>query len=513
MQETHSQLQVYSLGIAAANKHLETDLLYVNPIEITSFGDGELDARLENYEGTGSDKDGGSYNVKVQHTAAVEAKWLRIGHTNRRTSPDVRRGERVILYRHSDSSDLYWDTMGMDDHLRRLETVIWSWSDIREENKDATDPANNYSFELCTHTKQATFKTVKADQEPFEYRFQFNTKEGVVILTDDVGNFFELNSAKSYVKMHNKDNATYVLDRENADMFAPGSMAVKAEKDISFKCNRFTVEAGNNISVYAGQHICYDAKDTITHHTREMNMYYDTMDATDDKGNGMTSGSKDGIGYVHIKNENGSYAVLEGAKAEMSAPSYNGSTVSMEGIMDEEKALWYTFGEPMDKHGDEIRATHSGGNGTSDIFDSKLHLMNRVHIDGDAHYIEILNIDQTHIELDKEDMRITVPNNLTINVGNKFTINSEKESDINVTEGLTLHSGEAYVRVTAGDIPKELAAGVSLKAGKHIFDVITGDIDNDGTVDMVQYQFDFDGNEDFTDLVKEGISAYRGKPS
>lgn len=220
MNPTLSQFQIYSIGIAAANKHLDSDILYVQPIEVTAFVEGELDARLEEVEGGGVDRHDEEYTVKVTKDTSVEAKWLRITHSNRRTPPDIRRGERVMLYRHSDSGEFFWDSMGMDDHLRRLETVIWTWGATDREEEDATDPEHCYSLEICTHTRQVTFRTVKGKdhggggtKEPFAYTFQFNTDYGSVVLTDDDGNYFELDSHESRLLLRNKYDTIVHLDK------------------------------------------------------------------------------------------------------------------------------------------------------------------------------------------------------------------------------------------------------------------------------------------------------------
>jgi len=242
MQPTLSQFQIYSIGFASQNKPLDSDNLYIVPIEVTPFGDGEVDAREEDFEGEGKDRFDQDYTVKVSHNNSIEATWLRIGHTNRRTSPDVRRGERVMIYRHSDSGEFFWDSMGMDDHLRRKETVIYSWSDTEDESKDATAPENCYSLEICTHTKQATFRTVKADGEPFAYTLQFNTGDGVVVLTDDVGNHIQLDSAETKITVMNKDGSYTHWDKFDINMFAPNEITMKAENRIFMECGSSTIE-------------------------------------------------------------------------------------------------------------------------------------------------------------------------------------------------------------------------------------------------------------------------------
>lgn len=216
MKYDKSKFKLYSIGIVSQNKKLDEDTCYIMPIEVTPFVDGELDAKLEEVIGEGKNKDNENYTVTVSKSSSIKAKWLRVLHTNRRTSPDVRRGERVLLYRYADSQDFYWDSMGMDDHLRKLETVIWSWSDTKEEYQsvDSTDPEQSYTFEISTHNKLVTFRTVKADGEPYAYTFQLDTKYGNFILTDDDGNYFQLDSPETSLKMVNKDKSVVHLNKK-----------------------------------------------------------------------------------------------------------------------------------------------------------------------------------------------------------------------------------------------------------------------------------------------------------
>jgi hypothetical protein len=253
MKPTQSHFQPYSIGIASANKHLDSDILYVVPIEVTPYGEGEIDSEIEQFEGKGKDRHEEDYEVSVNHDSSVEALWLRNGHTNRRTPPDVRRGERVMLYRHSDSGALFWDSMGMDDHLRKLETVIYTWSDTQDEAKNSTDPDQCYQFEVCTHTKQLTLQTVKADEEPYAYTYQFNTGEGIVLLTDDVKNFFQLDSPETCWTIKNKDGSYGEWNKREIMQYGPDSVTVEDED------GAYGEWRGKNIKIFAPKTITIES--------------------------------------------------------------------------------------------------------------------------------------------------------------------------------------------------------------------------------------------------------------
>ncbi len=240
-----SQFTCYSIGIASQNKLLTETILHVCPIEVTPYLDGELTAGVTTHSEQGLDKDGKEYVVTVNQSSSVKATWLRLGHTNRRSAPDVRRGERVLLYTYGDSDALYWDSMGMDDHLRKLETVITSWSATKDETLDSTSYENSYSLEVSTHDKLVTFRTVKVDGEPFAYTFQLNTKDGRFIVTDDDNNWIELDSMERRITLENRDTTRIVLDKRDINIHAPNDLNVDIEHDVN-------VTIGNNFNMTVG---------------------------------------------------------------------------------------------------------------------------------------------------------------------------------------------------------------------------------------------------------------------
>lgn len=204
-----SRLHFYSLGIVAQNKALQSDIIEVTPTEELTMLDGEISSDTVNVTSQGKDATGGTYSTNVKTANSLQAEWLRLGVGNRRTAPDVRRGAEVVIYQFGDSDKFYWTTLKDDSHLRRLETVIWAFSanDVEDSANDAT---STYFLEISTHKKIVTFHTSKKNGEFCTYDFQFDTKNGHVILTDDVGNWFMLDSKA--VQLHMENNSGSIID-------------------------------------------------------------------------------------------------------------------------------------------------------------------------------------------------------------------------------------------------------------------------------------------------------------
>ena len=176
MNPSISKLQFYSIGIVAANKKLSSDRIEVVPMEGSPLMSGELTDNIEQYQGGSQSPEGENFKVDMQTTASIEARWLPMNDTNRITSPDVRRGEMVAIYQFSDADEYWWMTLKQDKKLRRLETVIFSFSNVRKENEEVT-AKNSYWMEVSTHGKYIHIHTSKNDEEPFEYDIQLNSKD------------------------------------------------------------------------------------------------------------------------------------------------------------------------------------------------------------------------------------------------------------------------------------------------------------------------------------------------
>lgn len=209
-----SSFHFYSIGMVAANKLRGSSVIEVTPIEVTPLLSGELTDNVTEVELAGSDSLGQSYNVKSKMTASIQAHWIPMSDTNRLTAPDVRRGEVVAIYQFGDSDVYHWACLRDMHYLRRLETVTYVFS--ADPNAPADPKADNcYYLEVSTHDGVVTFRTSKANGEPFAYTMQFNTKEGKVVLTDDIDNYFTIDSEQNLLEMRSSGGSfMQILDKD-----------------------------------------------------------------------------------------------------------------------------------------------------------------------------------------------------------------------------------------------------------------------------------------------------------
>jgi hypothetical protein len=263
-----SGLRIYSLGRAANNKALKNEKgdpetrLEVTPIEQLNMLDGELISLPFDSEVSGQKADGSQYSAKVTLNTAITATWLSIG-ANRRTPPDIRRGERVIIWRYGDADQFYWTELPWDEHLRRLETVHYRFSATPDEKADMTDARNFYHLAVSTHEGMIHLETARANGEKAKYALQINTKEGIVVLADDFGNFWQIESIAKVISMQNGDGTLLQLDKKKLYGYAPQTIHLVAEENMLFETKEFklTTETGR-----------IDASSTFTINTPQFNV-------------------------------------------------------------------------------------------------------------------------------------------------------------------------------------------------------------------------------------------------
>lgn len=251
-----SKFRIISYGRVADPKKINSHEINVYPIELNPFFDGEIKSDPAQIATKGVDKNGKAYAEEIVSDNTITATWLPIGHTNRSTPPDVRRGERVLIWQYDSTDKYYWMSTGQDDGYRRLETVLWRFSNTQDETTTVMTDANSYWLEISTHKSTITLQTNKSNGEPYAYGLQFDCKNGKVTLKDDVGNFILLNSAETKIHLENADKSLLSMVKD--------TILMSATKSITFESDKIITKAKTSITSTAGKTILYDAGKTLT---------------------------------------------------------------------------------------------------------------------------------------------------------------------------------------------------------------------------------------------------------
>lgn len=238
-----SLLRFVALGVAASNKDLRSPMLKVTPIEKLGFSDGEIADKVDTLEYSGTDSKGEAQSGTSFVGQTLEAQWFPSG--NRKTAPHVRRGERIELWQFASNEKYYWRCLNLDEHLRRLETVVWGINANPSENQDGMSLDDMYFVEWSSHAKTITLSTSKKNGEFCTFDAQFNLATGQFILQDDLNNYWMFDAKNTLFKFLNNLGTLFEMNKEDINMHAPKNILADALQNI-------TMTAGKNILIKAG---------------------------------------------------------------------------------------------------------------------------------------------------------------------------------------------------------------------------------------------------------------------
>lgn len=219
-------LRRMGVGIVAENKVLGETSIQCLPVEALNLMGGELNSQQVEMKRAGIDVEEIPYLVTINKKATIAADWLQC--TNRVTAPDVRRGEQVFLYRVGDTDQYLWRSMGRDDDLRRLETLLWRFSAFADNNNDPLTSDNSYTLELSTHAGHLVLTTTDVNGEHCKYTIKLDTKAGQLLIADDIGNSVTLDSASTLIQFINAAGTTLELNQGDLNVIASGNINLTA---------------------------------------------------------------------------------------------------------------------------------------------------------------------------------------------------------------------------------------------------------------------------------------------
>jgi len=265
-----SYLTLYSLGLAAENLVIGSKILHIVPTEKLIFADGELKSNPVMDTVTGTDAVGASVQTKATSDNALTATWFPF-HSNRATPPNIRRGERVLIFRYADLDTFLWTELGLDQHLRKLETVTYVWNGTQDEADTSLTPKNSYYVEVSTHKGTITLQTSKANGEKCAYTVQFNPKAGTATLADDLGQVVFIDSVNHVIHATNADQSQLTLNKQNITVLCKDTFALTADKNITIKTQNFALTA-DHVTMTVSQDITFSAQTVTGNVSQEVNI-------------------------------------------------------------------------------------------------------------------------------------------------------------------------------------------------------------------------------------------------
>ncbi|MGL4457258.1 MAG: hypothetical protein ACRCUB_02515 [Plesiomonas shigelloides] len=230
---SYSAFEFYGIGVVADVKERGATTVMVTPRE-QRFAHQELVDTNPQREDKTVKTNNGERVVKATNNKAIECTWLAV-NSMRKTAPDVRNGDEVLIYTLGDDR-YFWMLLNTADH-KRLETVIFAISaDPNNPLKD--DFSNAYFISLSSHEKQFMFRLNKVDGEVTGYTIECNAKDGYLSASDDFENGFFIKSKERVVGLENADRTTVQCDKEDANIYAPRNINLTAEERIAMRCKK-----------------------------------------------------------------------------------------------------------------------------------------------------------------------------------------------------------------------------------------------------------------------------------
>lgn len=193
-EEGNKGFRFVSFGIVVETKPLGTDYVLASPVEELYIQDSGL-IREKTTDFKGSKKAVSSVNFQSEHESKnfVRAKWVDLSGGNRTTPPDVVASETVMLMKYGDVDEYFWCDFGREPELRRLEDVLYSYSNL-PAGVTAYDKNTSYWVHVSTKNKFIHIHTSMNDGEHTIYDVKIDTKAGKVLLKDGVGDSIEIDS-------------------------------------------------------------------------------------------------------------------------------------------------------------------------------------------------------------------------------------------------------------------------------------------------------------------------------
>lgn len=243
MSKTSSLVQ-YAIGVVAEHKPIDSRDVSVAVVEHLGAVDGELSDNFDTVEANTVTSDGESKLNTTRTSNVLTATWL--PKTARlKTAPDVRKGERVLIWKMENTNRYFWEELGLDPELRKLESVIYIFSANPNESVHEVSIDSCYFFEVNTRTGTVTFSTSAANGEVTRYLTQFNAMEGTFTLSDSQGNINFINSVDGIMQSQNSHGSNFILNGPNITAKAPTNIILEAGADVDIK-------AGSSVKIDGG---------------------------------------------------------------------------------------------------------------------------------------------------------------------------------------------------------------------------------------------------------------------
>lgn len=247
-----SGYRFYGIGVATTDLVRGSWEITVNLSEQNSMTNGDINKKTDSNVST-PDANGVPRKVASKSGRTVPARWLPFCTPNRITPPDIVNGETVMVWKYADvEGGYFWSTMMMEAELRRLEHVVYAYSNL-PGGRAAFDENSSYWAKWSTQDKLIHIHTSNNDGEPVAFDIVIDTRNGQIIHQDSLGNNTILDSPSSTFQI--KTNNEFLVETESKVTVKTKIVDVTAEQaTVTCPETVFTgnVRVGGNLIVGGG---------------------------------------------------------------------------------------------------------------------------------------------------------------------------------------------------------------------------------------------------------------------
>lgn len=222
-------LTKWCVGIVVQDKEFGVDVIKAWPSEKATMVTGDVFEFIKEQNVSYTDINGDSKSDSATYRAWIEASWFADSTPHLWTSPMVRSGESVQLYRYKDTGKIYWTTMYREPRLRKIERFVMGASNIGVGEEASANMNSIYAMDVNTLDKELTLFTTVSNGEAYSYKVSLLPRENRIVLEDNVGNSIEILSSENKITLTEVGGGIYESKNGQVTITAPQGMIIKAQ--------------------------------------------------------------------------------------------------------------------------------------------------------------------------------------------------------------------------------------------------------------------------------------------
>ena len=241
-------LNCLGIGTVLNDKETDTNEILVSISNKFPSQDGEVTATIDEVKSEHTSTSGNTESSTILESNGEPATWMQL-NSNRLTSPDVRKGSKVVVYEWMNSNKKLWTTFGLDGNMR-LETIVWvvSASPNITENAPVT-PDNYYIFTVSSHKKKIEFLTGQGNGEAMAFQFTLNLADGWMGWMENLGGLFNYNAIERSLTYQNKDKTVLSINKKDFTLLNKGKSLIQTDESIMMKSKDIQFIADNGFGI------------------------------------------------------------------------------------------------------------------------------------------------------------------------------------------------------------------------------------------------------------------------